>query len=97
MKTVEHVLDELDINLEDLAKRAGLEFDRMLAIADGRWTPSPKEREKLAAALGLPVTEISWGHTMNPRNVRYSRFGLKEDFGQTSENKGQESEDGTDR
>lgn len=97
MKTVEHLLDELDINLEDLAKRAGLELERTLAIADGRWTPSPKEREKLAAALGLPVTEISWGHTMSPRNVRYGRFGLKEDFGQASGIKGQESGNGTDR
>jgi hypothetical protein len=80
MRTVEHLLDELDIDLEDLARRAGLELARTQAIADGRWTPSPKEREKLAAALGLPVSEISWGHTMNPRNVRYGRVGLKEDF-----------------
>jgi hypothetical protein len=80
MKTVEYLLDELDINLADLAQRAGLELGRTLAIADGRWTPSPSEREKLAAALGLPVAEISWGHTMSPRNVRYGRFGLKEDF-----------------
>src|ERR1051325_23557 len=87
MKTMDHLLDELGIDLEDLAKRAGLEMQRMLAIADGRWTPSPKEREKLAAALGVAVTDISWGHTMNPRNVRYGRFGLKEDFGQTSGSK----------
>ena len=80
IRTVEHLLDELDINLEDLAKRAGLELARTQAIADGRWTPNPKEREKLAAALGVAVTDISWGHTMNPRNVRYGRFGLKEDF-----------------
>lgn len=80
MKTVEHLLDELNIDLDDLAERSGLTLERTQAIADGRWTPSPQERERLAAALGLPVAEISWGHTMNPRNVRYSRFGLKEDF-----------------
>ena len=33
-----------------------------------------------AVALGVSVETISWGHTMNPRNVRYHRFGLKEDF-----------------
>ncbi len=80
IKTVEHLLDELDINLDDLAVRSGLTIERTLAIADGRWTPSPSEREKLAAALGVAVSDISWGHTMNPRNVRYGRFGLKEDF-----------------
>ena len=92
MKTVEHLLDELDINLDELAKRAGLAIERTLAIADGRWTPSPAERERLAAALGVPVTEISWGHTMNPRNVRYGRFGLKEDF--QGESGGRKAESG---
>lgn len=92
MKTVEHLLDELDINLDDLAVRSGLTIERTLAIADGRWTPSPPERERLAAALGVPVAEISWGHTMSPRNVRYGRFGLKEDF--QGESGGRKAESG---
>lgn len=80
MKTVEHLLEQTGLTIEELAARAGMEAERTLAIADGRWTPSPAERERLAAALGLQVNEISWGHTMNPRNVRYRRFGLKENF-----------------
>jgi hypothetical protein len=52
----------------------------VLAIVDGRWLASPAERAAIAAALGVAVETISWGHTMNPRNVRYHRFGLKEDF-----------------
>ena len=46
----------------------------------GRWTPSPDERAAIAAALGVRVEEVSWGHSMNPRNIRYHRFGLKESF-----------------
>jgi len=80
MRTVEHLLEETDLSIEELAKRSGLEPQRVEAIADGRWTPSPAERERLAAAFGVPVDEISWGHTMNPRNVRYRRYGLKENF-----------------
>jgi len=80
MKTVEYLLDEKRMQLTELAERAGLQVGRAAAIADGRWTPSPAEREKIAAALETSVSEISWGHTMNPRNVRYHRFGLKEDF-----------------
>ena len=80
MKTVDVLLEELGLSLVELAARARIVPERMEAIADGRWTPSPAEREKIAAALGVAVTEISWGHTMNPRNVRYHRFGLKEDF-----------------
>ncbi|HTQ39849.1 MAG TPA: helix-turn-helix transcriptional regulator [Pirellulales bacterium] len=80
MKTIDVLLEETAISLDELSARAGLPIERVAAIADGRWTPSPAEREKLAAALGVPGSEISWGHTMNPRNVRYHRFGLKEDF-----------------
>jgi transcriptional regulator with XRE-family HTH domain len=80
MRTVEHLFEETGLTVEDIAERAGLPVARMLAIAEGRWTPSPDDRERIAAAFGLPVAEISWGHTMNPRNVRYRRFGLKENF-----------------
>jgi transcriptional regulator with XRE-family HTH domain len=80
MKTVEHLLEETNYSIEEIAQRAGLPPERVLAIADGRWTPSPRERERIAAAFGVPVEEISWGHTMNPRNIRYGRFGLKENF-----------------
>ena len=50
------------------------------AIAVGRWTPSPQERQRIAAAFGVSIDEISWGHNMDPRNIRYHRFGLKENF-----------------
>ena len=80
MKTVDVLLEDLDMALDELAKLAGLTFERAEAIADGRWTPSPEERERIARAFGMEVVQISWGHTMNPRNVRYRRFGLKENF-----------------
>ena len=81
MKTIDVLLEELDLVLDELAERSGLAIERVASIADGRWTPSPAEREKLANAMGVSVADVSWGHTMNPRNVRYHRFGLKEDFG----------------
>jgi hypothetical protein len=80
MKTIDVWLEDKDIVLDELAERAALPLERVAAIVDGRRTPSPAEREKLAAAIGESVSEISWGHTMNPRNVRYHRFGLKENF-----------------
>jgi len=80
MHTVEHLLEDRGLAIDDLAARAGMDVERALAIADGRWTPSPQERERIAAGLGVAVDQISWGHTMNPRNVRYRRHGLKENF-----------------
>ena len=80
MKTVEHLLEQTGFTIIELAEKSGLPPERVLAIADGRWTPGPRERELLAQAFGVPAAEISWGHTMNPRNIRYGRFGFKENF-----------------
>jgi len=80
MKTVDVLFDENELTVEDIAERSGLTCDRVEAIALGRWTPSPAERTSIATAFEVPIDEVSWGHTMDPRNVRYRRFGLKEDF-----------------
>jgi len=39
-----------------------LDEPRALAIYLGRWTPSPVERQKVAAALGVTIDDIAWGH-----------------------------------
>ena len=70
----------MQVSIEDIAERARLPLERVVAIAEGRWTPSPHERDRIAEAFGMPVSDISWGHTMSPRNIRYGRYGLKEDF-----------------
>ena len=80
MRTVEHLFEQTGLTCDEIAERAKLPVERVAAIAEGRWTPSPDERERIAAAFGVAVAEVSWGHTMNPRNIRYGRFGLKEDF-----------------
>ncbi|MBS0261632.1 MAG: helix-turn-helix transcriptional regulator [Planctomycetes bacterium] len=80
MKTIDVLLEELQLSLEVVSTRARITPERVVAIIDGRWTPSPEERRRLATALGVAVDDISWGHTMAPRNVRYHQFGLKEVF-----------------
>jgi transcriptional regulator with XRE-family HTH domain len=47
---------------EDFIARCGLEEQRVRAILLGRWTPSPVERQKVAAALEVSIEEIAWGH-----------------------------------
>ena len=80
MKTIDLLFEESGLSLSELAQRAQLAESRLLDILKGRWTPSPNDREKIAAALDLAADAISWGHSMAPRNVRYQQFGLKEDF-----------------
>ena len=50
------------IVLPELVSRSGLEESRVAAIALGRWTPSPSERQRIAAVFGVAVDEIAWGH-----------------------------------
>lgn len=77
-ETLDEILGRCDISSADLAQRSGLAEDRVIAIATGRWTPSPNEREKLATALGVAADQIVWGHTMSPRVLRYFQRGLPE-------------------
>jgi transcriptional regulator with XRE-family HTH domain len=62
IKTVESLCTEQKLGVRDLAERAGLDEQRVLAIALGRWTPSPHERDKIAAVFGLTRDQIAWGH-----------------------------------
>lgn len=80
LKTIDLLFEETGLTVEDLAERTGLSAERVAAIALGRWTPSPAERLRLAQAFGVAVDDISWGHTMDPRNIRYRRLGLRENF-----------------
>jgi transcriptional regulator with XRE-family HTH domain len=80
IRTVEHLFEQTGITIDEISERAKLTVQRVAAIAEGRWTPSPDERQRIATAFGVPVEEISWGHTMNPRNIRYGRHGFKETF-----------------
>jgi hypothetical protein len=80
MPTLDYLLEQSQTTVAALAQASGLEVQRVQAIVDGRWTPSPDERQAIAIALGLPVEQVAFGHNMNARNIRFHRFGLKEDF-----------------
>jgi transcriptional regulator with XRE-family HTH domain len=62
IKSVEALCVEHQITHQQLAQKAGLDEQRVLAIVLGRWTPSPAERDKIAAVFGLTRDQISWGH-----------------------------------
>ena len=78
--SIDAIFEQRGLTVDQLAKRSGLNVERVLSIVNGRWLPSPKERQAIAAALDLAVADVDWGHSMHPRNVRYHRFGLTEDF-----------------
>ena len=61
-RSVSDLCKEHTITPEELAERCGVDPQRVLAIALGRWTPSPQERDKVAAVFGLTKDQITWGH-----------------------------------
>ena len=62
IRWVEDLCRERQMDHVQLAERAGLEEQRVLAILLGRWTPSPEERDRIAAVFGLTRAQIKWGH-----------------------------------
>jgi transcriptional regulator with XRE-family HTH domain len=62
LKSVEELCVQNGLSHKQLAEKAGLDEQRVLAIVLGRWTPSPAERDKVAAAFGLTREQIAWGH-----------------------------------
>jgi hypothetical protein len=62
LRTLDQICRELGIDIKRLAEKAGLDANRVLAIVGGRWTPSPQERDRIAAAVGLTREQIAWGH-----------------------------------
>ena len=61
-RTVDELCAEHRMDYRQLAEKAGLDEQRVLAIVLGRWTPSPAERDRVAAAFGLTRDDITWGH-----------------------------------
>jgi len=61
-KGVDQLCVERGIDARQLAELANLDEQRVFAIVLARWTPSPDERDKIAAVFGLTRDQIAWGH-----------------------------------
>jgi transcriptional regulator with XRE-family HTH domain len=61
-RSVDQLCVEHRLDYKQLAEKAGLDEQRVLAIVLGRWTPSPQERDAIAGVFGLTRDQIVWGH-----------------------------------
>jgi transcriptional regulator with XRE-family HTH domain len=61
-QTIEQLCIERGIDARQLAERSGVDEQRILAIVLGRWTPSPQERDRIAAVFDLTRDQVTWGH-----------------------------------
>jgi transcriptional regulator with XRE-family HTH domain len=78
-KSVAELCAEHGLDAKNLAEKAGLEERRARAIMEGRWTPSPAERDRIAAAFGLTREQIAWGHSAQVSHL----YGHGPQFGRT--------------
>jgi hypothetical protein len=70
MKSLARGMEEADSSVIQLVAATGLDAKLVKAIVDGNYTPSPSQRQRLAAALGLSTDDISWGHAVPVQHLR---------------------------
>jgi transcriptional regulator with XRE-family HTH domain len=67
--TVAQLCQQHQLTPSQLAERSKLDEQRVLAIMLGRWTPSPAERDAIAAVFGLTREQIVWGHSTPVQHI----------------------------
>jgi ribosome-binding protein aMBF1 (putative translation factor) len=62
VKPVAQWLADRKLAPAQLVAASGLDERVVEAIVQGRYTPSPQQRARLAAALGVDLAQITWDH-----------------------------------
>jgi ribosome-binding protein aMBF1 (putative translation factor) len=79
VKTITDWMAERGLDLPGLVEVSRLDKRVVEAIAAGRYTPSPQQRQRLAAALGVVPDAIAWGHQNQVSHV----YGHGPQFGRS--------------
>lgn len=61
-KALDQLCRDHGLDARQLAAKSGVDEQRVMAIVLGRWTPSPEDRDRIAAVFGLTREQIVWGH-----------------------------------
>ena len=77
--TIAEWMSERRISLAELVEASGLDRRVVEATACGRYTPSPEQRQRLSAALGIDPEQVSWGHVTPVEHV----YGHGPQFGRS--------------
>jgi hypothetical protein len=62
VRTVADWMEARSLDLAGLVAASRLEPRVVEALVAGRYTPSPRQRQYVAAALCVDVSQIAWGH-----------------------------------
>jgi len=78
-KPVAQWMAERNIEMAQLVTSSRLDERVVAAIVQGRYTPSPQQRQALADALGVAIDSITWGHAASVEHV----YGHGPQFGRS--------------
>jgi hypothetical protein len=70
MKPLALYLEEKGTGVDQLVAATGMDAKIVKAIVEGQYTPSPAQRQRLAAAIGVPVEDVAWGHSVPVQHLR---------------------------
>ena len=79
IKTVADWMAERAMSVAELVEASGMDRRVVEAIAGSRYTPSPEQRRRLAATLGVGPEEVAWGHQTTVEHV----YGHGPQFGRS--------------
>ena len=79
VKSLSAWMAERGVDLEQLLGTTGLDRKVLEAMLHGRYTPSPQQRQRVAAALEVTVEQIAWGHITPVSHL----YGHGPQFGRT--------------
>jgi len=72
-------MTERGLNFDELLRRCLLDKKILTAILEGRYTPSPQQRQHIAAALGVATDQVAFGHGIEVQHLH----GHGPQFGRT--------------
>jgi ribosome-binding protein aMBF1 (putative translation factor) len=78
-RNVAEWMAEKGIGLDELIAASGMDDGIVRAIAECRYTPSPEQRQRLSAALGVEIDAVVWGHRTPVMHI----YGHGPQFGRT--------------
>ena len=79
IKTAAEWMAERGVALPELVEASALERRVVEAIVQGRYTPSPDQRRRLAAVLGVEPEQVAWDHVAQVEHV----YGHGPQFGRS--------------
>ncbi|HYT91754.1 MAG TPA: hypothetical protein VEL76_23775 [Gemmataceae bacterium] len=69
VKSISEWMSERSLTLDELLAASLLDRKILEAIVHGRYTPSPQQRQRVAAALGVEAAQVAWGHTASVEHI----------------------------